>query len=721
MNKEWYSASQIAGLSGVPSTERGIRKAAERESWDSKKKDKGKGFEYHITSLPIETQVELTKQFIESQPVPSINVLEATSNIFTYDREALWENYDSKTDKKKSKAQDKLNAILTALELISNGVSATNAWNQAAKAHNVNRSTLYGWYNGRKHAGHFSHGVKDYERSDWLASLVPHHVGKAFTAEFTEEAWEVFKADYLRLEQPELAACYNRLIRSAEEHNWVIPCMRTVERKVKNDIPLTTRVFLREGEHALSSLYPALQRSVANLHALEWINGDGYYHNIFVLWPDGTINRPKTWFWQDIYSRYILSHRTDQSENTDMLRLSFGDLVELYGIPDDATIDNTRAAANKWMTGGVKNRYRFKVKEDDPLGIMPTLGVKVHWTSVNYGHGHGQAKPVERAFGVGGLGEYVDKHPAFAGAYTGNNPNAKPENYASKAIPLETFLKVLHEEIIAWNQRDGRRTEACEGKYSFEHVFKKSYEQSTIRKATVEQRRLWLLAAEAIKVAKDGSVTLDAGKASGIGKNRYHSDSLYDHVGQKVVVRFDPDNLHSEVHVYTLDGSYIAAASCFEAAGFGDTKAARSHNRARREMVKAHKTIAKAETRMDALEAAEFLPQSEASPLPNAGAVQMLKPKVSQSRAPKQRELTEQEQALHDELMKGGSELNNIQQLPETQRQRYMRWAEMDQALKQGAEFNEDEMNWYVSYQKTVEFKAEHDLAIEFGLVAQAE
>src|SRR5664279_825351 len=145
-------------------------------------------------------------------------------------------------------------------------------------------------------------------------------------------------------------------------------------------------------------LFPAQTRTVQELHALEWINGDGYQHNVFCLWPNGEIDRPKTWFWQDIYSRKILGYRVDFSENTDTIRMSFGDIVDQYGIPEHATIDNTRAAANKWMTGGVKNRYRFKVKEDDPLGLFPTLGVKVHWTSVYYGKGHGQAKPIERSF-----------------------------------------------------------------------------------------------------------------------------------------------------------------------------------------------------------------------------------------------------------------------------------------------------------------------------------
>ncbi|CAM3278719.1 transposase domain-containing protein [Xenorhabdus nematophila] len=126
--------------------------------------------------------------------------------------------------------------------------------------------------------------------------------------------------------------------------------------------------------------------------------------------------------------------RTDVSENSDSIRLALADVVEQYGIPKHVTIDNTRAAANKWMTGGVPNRYRFKVKEDDPKGIIPLLGIKLHWTSVLFGRGHGQDKPVERAFSHGGLGEVVDRHPALAGAYTGPNPMAKPDNYGDRVI-----------------------------------------------------------------------------------------------------------------------------------------------------------------------------------------------------------------------------------------------------------------------------------------------
>ena len=87
----------------------------------------------------------------------------------------------------------------------------------------------------------------------------------------------------------------------------------------------------------------------------------------------------------------------------------------------------------------------------------------MHWTSVVAGKGWGQAKPVERAFGVGGLEEYVDKHPALAGAYTGPNPQAKPDNYGDRAVDAELFLKTLAEGVAMFNARTGRETEMCGG------------------------------------------------------------------------------------------------------------------------------------------------------------------------------------------------------------------------------------------------------------------
>ena len=187
---------------------------------------------------------------------------------------------------------------------------------------------------------------------------------------------------------------------------------------------------------------------------------------------------------------------------------------------------------------------------------------------------------------------------------------AKPENYGSKAIPLDVFAAVVAEGVAEHNARSGRRSSVCAGR-SFAETFKESYEKAPIRKATAEQRRLWLLAAESIMAAKvDGSITM-------LG-NRYWSEFLHEHRGAKLVTRFDPQNLQQDLHVYRLDGSYLGAASCIEAVGFFDVEKAREHAQTRGAFVKATKERAKAELKMSLTQAAALLPGAEEPEAPES-------------------------------------------------------------------------------------------------------
>lgn len=604
-----YTLRQLAEIIGV--SPQAVQKRSKKESWPFEEATGrgGKRRMYSLDILPQEIQTAIALKDIREGKT-QIKTQATDSQSFTYCSESLWDHYASKTNNQKSKAESRQALMLQAAQMVDTGSTWLEAFKLVAQVDGTcSWQTLRDTYHGKPGKP----GLKNYDRKDWLAALVPQHKGRIANASLSDDAWQYIKGDYLRNEKPTLNACYERLQLAAAEHGWSIPSCKTIERRIKA-LPLATRVFLREGEHALMRLFPPMERSVRDLHAMEWINGDGYQHNVFIKWPNGEIRRPKTWFWQDIYSRKMIGWRTDVSENADMIRLSFGDVVEEYGIPDHITIDNTRAAANKWMTGGVANRYRFKVKDDDPMGIWPSLGIKVHWTSVIAGHGHGQAKPVERAFGVGGLEEYIDKHPALAGCYTGANPNAKPENYGSAAVDLEVFLNIVEQGIAMFNAKAKRRTELGNGIHSFNDIFDQSYTGALIRKATAEQRRMWLLAAEAIKVSKQGTIRLEAGAMRNgnlSAFNRYGADFLLELRDQKIIVRFDPDQLHESVHCYTLDGRYIGQADCLEAHGFGDTTSGRSHTRARTQFIKANKAAAKAEQTMDALEAAKLIPDLE--------------------------------------------------------------------------------------------------------------
>jgi putative transposase len=599
MSKEWFTSKDLAGLPRMPKSESAVIRRAKNEGWTSRPHGgRGGAREYAFDALPVETQAALIKQ---AQPITPPVVKRPATSLGPVDRDSLWDAFDRKPQNLKDEAARRLSALQGIERLVATGTGRSRAVQEVAKVFKESRATLYRWQKA----------VKGVDQADWLAALAPNYQGRTAKAECSTEAWDFFKSLFLTPEQRSVAMCVELTERAAKEHGWTVPSLRTMTRWA-NEIPRTVRILMREGELAMLELYPSQKRTVRDLYAMYWINGDGYQHNVFVRMPDGTITRPKTWFWQDIYSRKIVGFRTDRTEHSDMIRLALGDVIERYGIPEEVTIDNTRAAANKWLTAGVRTRYRFKVREEDPLGLMPQLGIKVHWTTVHKGKGHGQAKPVERAFGVGGLGEYVDKHPKFAGAYTGPNVMAKPENYGETAVPWETFCEQLADCIRHWNAKEGRRTEICDGQLSFNTAFEDSYQRNAhrVRKATQAQRRMWLLAAEAVLVQRDGSVALNVGTGPQ-GKNRYGCDALIEHVGKRVVVRFDPDNLHESAHAYQLDGRYIGEAECQHAAGFGDTSAGREWRRLRKQRLQAGKQAAEAEVRMTAVEAADLLPTPE--------------------------------------------------------------------------------------------------------------
>lgn len=622
---EWFTSSELAGTPGMPTTDRQIRNImkdlASTEPEKARQREGSKATEYHISILPPTVQAALLRK-AGKVVVGGMTLDLPKPQAPRYCKEQLWANWKKANDKAHAKAMARAAAVKAVHALVASGSTLMQAYQHISDEFDIALPTL------RRYCAM----VKGFDDSDWLAVLLPKNQQSATEnragklAPVSALAWEVFKADYLRRERPTAAACYERLKLTARERDLVVPSLDSLMRRMDMEVPHAQQVMLREGEHALMQLYPPQERTIEGLDAMEWINGDGYLHNVFVKWFNGEVIRPKTWFWQDIYSRKIVGWRTDISENTDSIRLSLMDVCSQYGIPREITIDNTRAAANKWMTGGVPNRYRFKVKPDEPMGMIPMLGIKLHWSSVLLGKGHGQAKPIERAFGVGGLDEIIDKHPALAGCYTGPNPMDKPDNYGERAVDAAEFLRVVAEGVAIYNGKLGRQTETCRGVMSFDQAFEQSYAQATIRKASSEQLTMLLLQAEATRVSQHGTIRLEAGGAIASRSNRYYHADLAEYAGQKVVARFDPQRLHEAVIVTTLNGLHICEAECLEKVAFGDTQQAREHKRKRTQHTKAVKAAALAQQSMSAMEAAALLPSVSDEPAPETKVVEMVRP-----------------------------------------------------------------------------------------------
>jgi len=86
--------------------------------------------------------------------------------------------------------------------------------------------------------------------------------------------------------------------------------------------------------------------------------------------------------------------------------------------------------------------------------------------------------------------------------------------------------------------------------------------------------------------------------------NRYYSPVFLEHLGAAVTVRFDPANLHREVHVYDKHGQYLAQADLIEDHGFFDQAGAIETSKRRKEIRRAVRAGLEAERTLEAADIA---------------------------------------------------------------------------------------------------------------------
>ncbi|MBV1917589.1 MAG: Mu transposase C-terminal domain-containing protein [Sphingomonadaceae bacterium] len=555
-SRDWFTAAELAELAlpGLPADKRSINRRARDERWSLRSDavgealsrpriGRGGGTEFHISLLPGAARIELVKRGLcETPPEPTMTESpEATA----------WRWYEGQSAKVKDAAQRRA-AIIAEIDLLEDsGLTRSAAVAESARRYGKSGSTVWNWLKL----------VDGIGRSDRLPALAPRHQGGGREAEIDPLLWNLFKSDFLRPSAPTLASCYDRVAAVAAERGLSLPSEACFRRRIKREIPPEVIKLRREGEEAVRRSLPSQRRSVDELHAMECVNIDGHKFDVFVRTPEGNVIRPVMVAIQDIYSSKFLAWRMAETESAVLTRLAFADLFQNFGIPKACVLDNGRAFASKWITGGAKSRFRFKIKEEEPTGILTALGINIHW-ALPY---RGQSKPIERAFRD--LCDTIAKHPAMEGAYTGNNPMAKPENYGSHAIEWDTFVAHVERGMAAHNAKLGRRGRNYRGR-SFDDVFSESYASAPIGKASPEQLRMALLAADQVRVNNQtGEVRLFG--------NRYWSPECGGLHGQRVTVRFDPDNLMNDVHLYGQDGRYLTSAPIIADTGFLDAAGAK--------------------------------------------------------------------------------------------------------------------------------------------------
>ncbi len=369
----------IASALGI--TKRSAERRATKENWpfESRAARGGAKRYYMARSLPADVQAALFLRAgaavpadAEIERVRRRNTAAATS---AAQIQSAWQRYEAVPQHLKDEAARRLRALQAVEQLVADGRPVMDA--RALIAAQLQRENMRGVSTAS--LGRWAAQVAGVEKQHRLAMLVPAYTGRTATTEIPAEAWDLFKVDYLRVEAPTAAKCYERLQRIARVKGWSIPSLKTFQRRIQAELPRGVLILARLGQEAFDRTFPAQERDRTVFHALEAVNSDGHKFDVFVRWPDGTVARPIMVGVQDLYSGKLLGWRVAETESADLARFAFRDVIERYGIPAKVWLDNGRGFASKLLTGGTANRFRFKVREDDPTGLLTGMGCEIHW------------------------------------------------------------------------------------------------------------------------------------------------------------------------------------------------------------------------------------------------------------------------------------------------------------------------------------------------------
>ena len=320
------------------------------------------------------------------------------------------------------------------------------------------------------------------------------------------------------------------------------------------------------------------RRDTTSLQVMEMIQGDEHTFDCWVTYkaPNGNIVpiRPKLVCWIDTRSRMILGDVMCKDADSQTLKASLLKLIyhDAGSVPRYLYIDNGKDYTSKEMLG-VDRKYRhdqaekdkhFAVAFDDMArGFYRSLGIEdVHISMPYEPWTKGQ---IERFFGTV-CRKFTKWVTSYTGTLTGSltadkvNKDIKEMAKQGKLMTLEEF----YEQWTKWkNEKYATRVHSELRKAGEEYtrpgdLFEKGdrYEMAPPPKS---QATILMMKSEDARV-----------RNTGIERNGfyYNDQELIAHIGEKVDVKYDPDDV-SVIYVYDKKGRPICSAESYDLLQFG--------------------------------------------------------------------------------------------------------------------------------------------------------
>ena len=420
MTNDYITIEEAAGMLGK--SERHIRRLCDTGKLSGAVKD-GEGWRIPVTADSRFCRVKTPEQMTEAADLKNIQ------------------------PKKREEAQKRLGIIQAfekfAGQFVRGGGIRTAAMEAYCSQNRLAKRSLERWLTKYKLSG--------------IVGLVDTRGGGAGCEMISPEAWELFKAMYLTMEQRTVKSCFQNIsfINKDQGKNWQLPKLGFMYQYIDKNIPMPVLVLHREGMAAYEAkCAPYLQVDPDSIEPGQvWI-GDHHEFNCWI-WHRNRWIRPWITAWQDMRSRLPVGWHISAAPNQTTIMLAAKRGIEKYGPPDSVKIDNGKDYDSEMWTGTTKVRRRLLKKgyidEAGVAGLYAMMDIGVSF-SIPY---HPQSKAIERWF------DTLDKQfTKMMPTYCGKDTKRKPEDLADylktekamrEACTIETFSVLVARYIEAFS------------------------------------------------------------------------------------------------------------------------------------------------------------------------------------------------------------------------------------------------------------------------------
>lgn len=445
--KQWYSASELAGLPGMPSTARAIQIRAKKE-WQGRKRVGTKAMEYDLASLPAPTQQALITSALAQAPVTPVPASRASLSVpaaASPAELATWQRQCAEARLAFVREIQRLQVLLgkekAVQEIVARAaqgslpeslqglVKVANA--KAGEGRSLSRRRLFDWCSLVEKAG---------EQSP-VALLAP----KARAREIPSWAAPLLKL-WGQPQKPALTDVLEDLRQQLPE-GVPMPSYHQAHRFLNQRMGKVDVERGRMGPRALKTIQPFIRRDTSNLLPGDVYSADGHCFDAEVAHPfHGQPFRPEITAVIDTATRKIVGWSCDLAESRwavlDALRCA----ALGHGVPALFYVDNGSG-------------YKNDLMQAEGVGLMARLGTTMTHSRAYNSQAHGTIERSHQSLWV----RAAKRLPTYIGASMDGEAKQRVHKLTRKDIAVvgrsrllpswAEFVAMAEAVVAEYNQR----------------------------------------------------------------------------------------------------------------------------------------------------------------------------------------------------------------------------------------------------------------------------